>query len=77
MAGGHTSARDAVLSHLAREEVEALPLVQTHLSEDRWKTAQTNAAKEYGLGDLRFAVPWSARDIPPTNSRWRSRTAEF
>lgn len=57
-------ALDAVLSHLAREEVEALPLVQAHLTEDRWKTAQANAAKEYGLGDLRFAVPWSAREIP-------------
>ena len=57
-------ARDAVLGHLAREEAEALPLVQAHLPEDRWKAAQTNAAKEYGVGDLRFAVPWSARDIP-------------
>ena len=57
-------ARDAVLSHLAREEAEALPLVQAHLPEERWRAAQTNAAKEYGLGDLRFAVPWSAREVP-------------
>jgi len=57
-------ARQALLTHLAREEREALPLMQRHLAGDRWKAAQRAAAKEYGLSDLRFAVPWSAREIP-------------
>ena len=56
--------RQSILGHLAREEAEALPLVQDHLTEDRWMAAQANAAKEYGLADLRFAVPWSAREVP-------------
>ena len=49
------------MTHLAREEREALPLMQRHLAGDQWKAAQRAAAKEYGLSDLRFAVPWSAR----------------
>jgi hemerythrin-like domain-containing protein len=57
-------ARQSVLAHLAREETDALPLAQTHLTTSLWKAAQTNAAKEYGLADLRFAVPWSAREVP-------------
>jgi hypothetical protein len=56
--------RQALLTHLAREEREALPLMQRHLAGDQWKAAQRAAAKEYGLSDLRFAVPWSAREIP-------------
>lgn len=54
----------AVLTHLAREEQEALPLMQSQLSSRRWRAAQRAAAKEYGLADLRFAVPWSAHAIP-------------
>jgi hypothetical protein len=38
--------------------------MQRHLAGDQWKAAQRAAAKEYGLSDLRFAVPWSAREIP-------------
>ena len=57
-------ARQALLTHLAREEKEALPLMQSHLAGDQWKAAQRAAAKEYGLADLRFAVPWSAHEIP-------------
>jgi hemerythrin-like domain-containing protein len=57
-------ARQALLTHLAREEREALPLMQRHLAGNQWKAAQRAAAKEYGLSDLRFAVPWSAREIP-------------
>jgi hypothetical protein len=37
--------------------------MQRHLPDIRWQAAQKAAAKEYGLSDLRFAVPWSAHEI--------------
>jgi hypothetical protein len=55
----------AILAHLAHEETTALPLMQLQLPEGRWRAAQRAAAKEYGLSDLRFAVPWSAAEIGP------------
>lgn len=57
-------AREATLDHLAHEERAALPLMQAHLSVAEWKQIQRNAAKVYGLTDLGFAIPWSAREIP-------------
>jgi hemerythrin-like domain-containing protein len=63
LAAGMDRAEQAVLAHLAHEETAALPLMQRHLPGDRWKAAQAAAAKEYGLSDLRFAVPWSAHEI--------------
>lgn len=57
-------ASEALLAHLAQEEAEALPLMQSHVSVDQWKLAQRAAGKEYGVADLRFAVPWSAHEIP-------------
>ena len=62
-------ARQGLLTLLAREKREALPLMQSHLTSDRWKAAQRAAAKEYGLSDLLFAVPWSAREIPADQFR--------
>lgn len=64
LASDLSRARKATLTHLAHEEKEALPLMQRHLTVDQWKAAQRAAGKEYGLADLRFAVPWSAREIP-------------
>lgn len=57
-------ARGAMLAHLAHEERAALPLMQRHLSVAEWKKLQRRAAKVYGFGDLGFAVPWSAHEIP-------------
>lgn len=57
-------ADDAIRTHLANEEVEALPLMQAHLPVELWQSAQTDAGKEYGLSDLRFAAPWSAHEMP-------------
>ena len=41
-------AEQAILAHLAHEETAALPLMQRHLAEERWRAAQKAAAKEYG-----------------------------
>lgn len=59
------AARDAMCDHLTHEEQAALPLMQRHVSLSRWKAAMRAAGKEYGVADLRFAVPWSAHEIPP------------
>jgi hypothetical protein len=57
-------ARDVLGEHLAHEERAALPLAQAYLSVAAWKDSEIAARKEFGLADLGFTVPWSAREIP-------------
>lgn len=51
-------------AHLAHEEADALPLCQQYLSQATWRDGEVAARREFGLADLRFTVPWAAREMP-------------
>jgi hypothetical protein len=59
-----TEVRQLLVDHLAREEGEAIPLVQAHTTPQEWEASEKAIAKEYGLGIVPFAVPWVFKGLP-------------
>ncbi len=59
-----TEARELLVTHLAREEREALPLLQELMSTEEWEASEKAIGKEYGLRIVPFAVPWVFKGLP-------------
>lgn len=59
-----TEVRELLVDHLAREESEAIPLVQAHTTGAEWEASEKAIAKDYGLGIIPFAVPWVFKGLP-------------
>ena len=59
-----TEVRELLVNHLAREESEAIPLVQELMSQEEWDAAEKAIGKEYGLRIIPFAVPWVFKGLP-------------
>jgi hypothetical protein len=59
-----TEVRQLLVDHLAREEGEAIPLIQAHTTPQEWDASEKAIAKEYGLGIIPFAVPWVFKGLP-------------
>jgi iron-sulfur cluster repair protein YtfE (RIC family) len=59
-----TEVRELLVNHLAREEREAIPLIQAHTTPQEWDASEKAIAKEYGLGIIPFAVPWVFKGLP-------------
>lgn len=59
-----TEVRELLVAHLAREEREAIPLVQELMSVEEWDASERAIAKEYGLRIIPFAVPWVFKGLP-------------
>ena len=53
-----TEVHELLVSHLAREEREAIPLIQELMTPEEWDASEKAIAKEYGLRIVPFAVPW-------------------
>ena len=60
-----TEVRELLHAHLAREEREALPLVQELMGVEEWAASEQAIAREYGLRIVPFAVPWLFKGLPP------------
>lgn len=58
-----TEAAELLGRHLAREEREAIVLLQELLSPEQWAASEEATAKSYGLGILPFAVPWAFKGL--------------
>jgi iron-sulfur cluster repair protein YtfE (RIC family) len=54
----------SVYGHLAHEETEALPILQRHLSDKGWKSAERKAKGEKSPRKVAFLVPWLADGLP-------------
>ncbi|GAA1926956.1 hemerythrin domain-containing protein [Nocardioides marmoribigeumensis] len=59
-----TEVRELLVTHLAGEEREAIPLIQELMTPEEWATSERAIAKEYGLGIIPFAVPWVFKALP-------------
>jgi hypothetical protein len=60
-----TEVRELLVNHLAREEREAIPLIQELMSVEEWEASEKAIEKAYGLGIIPFAVPWVFKALPP------------
>ncbi|TFV63426.1 UNVERIFIED_ORG: hemerythrin domain-containing protein [Bacillus sp. AZ43] len=54
------TARDTLSDHMGHEERDALPLVQSLLSEEGWERVEKAAGEGKSARDLMFLVPWVA-----------------
>jgi hypothetical protein len=59
-----TEVRELLVAHLAREEREAIPLIQELTSTDEWAASEKAIEKEYGLRVVPFIVPWVFKGLP-------------
>ena len=55
--------RDGVGGHLRHEEIDALLLVQRHLTVAEWQASEEAAKKTFAPRDLAFLVPWAATGL--------------
>lgn len=59
-----TEVRELLIAHLAREEREAIPLLQELTTVEEWEAAEAAIGKEYGLKVVPFIVPWVFKGLP-------------
>jgi iron-sulfur cluster repair protein YtfE (RIC family) len=59
-----TEVRELLVAHLAREEREAIPLIQELMSPEEWAASEKAIEKEYGLRVVPFVVPWVFKGLP-------------
>ena len=59
-----TEVRELLVTHLAREESEAIPLIQELMTPEEWDASEKAIAKEYGLRIIPFAVAWVFKGLP-------------
>ncbi len=60
-----TEVHQLLLDHLAREEREAIPLIQELMTPAEWEASEKAIEKEYGLKVVPFVVPWLFKGLPP------------
>jgi hemerythrin-like domain-containing protein len=60
LAAATEAARDTLSDHMRHEETEALPLVQSLLSEEGWQRVETAAGEGKSVRELLFLAPWVA-----------------
>ena len=58
------AAHASLYAHLAHEELEALPILQRHLSDTGWKRAERLAKAQKDPRQVAFLVPWLADGLP-------------
>jgi hypothetical protein len=59
-----TEVHELLVAHLAREEREAIPLIQAHMTPAEWDASEKAIGKEYGLAIVPFVVPWVFKGLP-------------
>lgn len=59
-----TEVRGLLVDHLAREEGQAIPLLQELTTLEEWEASEKAIGKEYGLRIIPFAVPWVFKGLP-------------
>jgi hypothetical protein len=59
-----TEVRELLVTHLAREEREAIPLIQELMTPAEWDASEKAIAQEYGLRVVPFVVPWVFKGLP-------------
>jgi iron-sulfur cluster repair protein YtfE (RIC family) len=59
-----TEVRELLVNHLAREEREAIPLIQELMTTEEWDASEKAIGKEYGLKVVPFIVPWVFKGLP-------------
>jgi hypothetical protein len=64
-----TEVRELLVNHLAREEREAIPLIQQLMSVEEWDASEKAIGQEYGLGIIPFAIPWVFKGLPADKAR--------